>query len=48
MYWYVDIQRAKLNIRKSAFHISVAKQEKNLPESIVQAKSINLFKNCLD
>ena len=41
-------QRAKTNIRKNAFPIRVAEPWNSLPETVVQAKSLNAFKNHLD
>ena len=41
-------QRAKTNIRKNAFPIRVTEPWNSLPETVVQAKSLNTFKNCLD
>ena len=41
-------QRAKPNIRKNAFPIRVTEPWNSLPETVVQAKSLNTFKNRLD
>ncbi len=41
-------QRAKLNIRKNAFPLRVVEPWNSLPDSVIQAKSINTFKNRLD
>ena len=41
-------QRAKTNIRNNAFPIRVTEPWNSLPETVIQAKSLNTFKNCLD
>ena len=41
-------QRAKINLRKYAFPIRVAETWNSLPNSVIQARSINSFKNKLD
>ena len=41
-------QRAKTYIRKNAFPIRVTEPWNSLPETVVQAKSLNTFKNRLD
>ena len=41
-------QRAKINLRKNAFPLRVAEPWNSLPNSVVQARSINSFKNKLD
>ena len=41
-------QRAKTNIRKNAFPIRVTVPWNSLTETVVQAKSLNTFKNRLD
>ena len=41
-------QRAKINLRKNAFPHRVAEQWNSLPNSVIQARSINSFKNKLD
>ena len=40
--------RANTNIRKNSFSIRIAKYWNKLPENIVNAPSINSFKNRLD
>ena len=42
------IQRAKTNIRNNVFPIRVTEPWNSLPETVVQAKSLNTFKNRLD
>ena len=41
-------QRAKINLRKNAFSLKVAEPFNSLPNSIIQATSINSFKNRLE
>ena len=41
-------QRPKTNIRKNAFPTRVSEPWNSLPETVVQAKSLNTFKNRLD
>ena len=41
-------QRAKTNLRKNAFPLRVAEPWNSLPNSVIQARSINSFKNKLD
>ena len=41
-------QRAKINLRKNAFPVRVAEPWNRLPNSVIQARSINSFKNHLD
>ena len=44
----IYIQRPKLNIRKHSFTVRVANLWNSLPEEVVNAKSVNSFKNKLD
>ena len=41
-------QRAKINLRKNVFPFRVAEPWNSLPNSVIQARSINSFKNKLD
>ena len=44
----IFIQRAKINFRKNAFPLRVAEPWNSLPNSVIQGRSINSFKNKLD
>ena len=42
------IERACTNVRKESFTLRVTRLWNDLPEVVVTAQSVNLFKNCLD
>src|SRR6266536_355553 len=44
----LEIERAKYDIRKYSFSVRSAKLWNSLPDSVIKAETINLFKNRLD